>query len=228
MFNRQGEKILTYENQEHSYNYNFGNYRLKMFEHLVKEFRDDYKGIQKAYLEDQKKPKEHGPVSIGFKNLNVPSNVGDEECLIKSVYFALKNSALKYAKANINYGDANETPSNYYVQGSISRYSLDRRWVEPWASTYNSVVSSQKSYWYDRNGGKHEMTTTKYETKITDHHGYWAYTATVGGTFELVNANTGRTVFSRSYVETDDKTADAYLHLLKDFYNDVNKSLGLK
>ena len=72
------------------------------------------------------------------------------------------------------------------------------------------------------------MTTTKYETKITDHHGYWAYTATVGGTFGLVNANTGKTVFSRSYVETDDKAADAYLHLLKDFYNDVNKSLGLK
>lgn len=228
MFNRQGEKVLTYENQDHSYNYNLGNYRLKMFEHLVKEFRDDYKGIQKAYMDDKKKPKESGPISIGFKNLNVPSNVGNEECLIKSVYFALKNSALKYVKASINYEGDDEMPSKYYVQGSISRYSLDRRWVEPWASTYNSVVSSQKSYWYDRNGGKHEMTTTKYETKITDHHGYWAYSATVGGTFGLVNANTGKTVFSRSYVETDDKTADAYLHLLKDFYNDVNKSLGLK
>ena len=228
MFNRQGEKILTYENQEHSYNYNWNNYQLKMFEHLVKEFRDDYKGIQKAYMDDQKQPKERSPISIGFKNIDVPQHVGNDEYLIKSVYFALKNSALKYAKASINYGGKNESPSRYYVQGAISRYSLDRRWIEPSASTYNSVISTQKSKWYDRYGKEHEMTTTKYETKISDNYGHWAYKATVGGRFALVNAGTGGTVFSKSYVETDDKTSDAYLHLLKDFYEDVNKSLGLK
>ncbi len=228
MYNRQGEKILTYENQEHSYGYNLKNFQLKMFEHLVKEFRDDYKGIQKSYMDDQRKPKERNPVSIGFKNITVPNNVGNEECLIKSVYFDLKNSALKYSKASVIYGGKDETPPRYYVDGLISRYSLDRSWVEPWASTYDHIVSVQKSKWYDKYGKEHEMTTTKYETRIEDHHGYWAYTATVAGTFGLFNASSGRAVFAKSYLETDDKTADAYLHLMKDFYEDVDKCLGLK
>lgn len=227
MYNRKGEKILTYENQEHSYNYSLNNYRQKMFERLVKEFRDDYKGIQESYMNEQKNPKERSPISIGFKQIAVPQHVGNEEHLIKSVYFDLKNSALRYTKATVNYGGEDKGLPKYYVQGLISRYSLDRRWIEPSASTYNHIVSTQKSYWYDNKGGKHEMTTTKYETRIQDHHGYWEYYATVEGIFELVNANTGHTVFSGRYAETDDKTADAYLHLLKDFYTDVDKRLGL-
>ncbi len=228
MYNRKGEKILTYENQDHSYNYNSNNYRLKMFEHLVKEFRDDYKGIQKGYMNSQQKPKETSPVTIGFKNIDVPRHVGNDECLIKSVYFDLKNSALKYSKAGVIYGDQGEKSPKYYVYGRISRYSLDRKWVEPWASTYDHIVSTKKTKWYDKNGKAREMTTTKYEKKIEDHNGYWNYTATVEGTFALVNANTGSIVFSKSYTETDDKTGDAYVHLLKDFYQDVDKSLGLK
>ena len=61
-------------------------------------------------------------------------------------------------------------------------------------------------------------------TEINDHHGYWQYTATVSGTFNLVDTN-GRILVSHSATETDDKVADAYRHLLNDFYKKVNTLL---
>ncbi|MBR2214448.1 MAG: hypothetical protein IJ849_01660 [Selenomonadaceae bacterium] len=226
LYNKKGEKILTYENNEHSYKYNANTYRRKMFESLIDEFKDDYGDIQKDYQETKKKPRENSPVRIGFKGIQVPSNVGNDEYLIKSVYFTMKNFALKHTKASINYGDADDKPPRYEVQGVINRYTLDREWVPPHASTYDAVVSSKERKWYDKDGNEHTMTTTQYESKITDHHGFWKYTATVQGTFNLVDAKSGKVVVSHSATETDDKCADAYRHLMKDFYVKVKKYLG--
>ena len=226
LYNRKGEKILTYENNEHSYNYNSKNYHEKMFKSLVDEFKDDYKDIQKEYREDKENPREKSHVHISFKDVLLPENVGNDEYLTKSVYFTMKNYALKYTKASIDFDNKESRPVNYYVEGKISRYTLDRTWHPPYASTSTKLVSSKESKWRDRNGNEHKMKTNQYETKISDHYGYWGYTATVAASFNLVDARTGRVVVNHTAIETDDKCADAYCHFMKDFYKKVEKCLG--
>ena len=163
--------------------------------------------------------------TIGFREIYLPSHVGGDEYALKSIYFSMKNLALKNTEVAVDYsGDGS---AKYFVQGSISRYSLDRKWIEPHVTLSNKLLSEEKSDWYDGKGKKHTKKIKKYTTEINDHHGYWQYTATVSGTFNLVDAN-GRVLVSHSATETDDKVADAYRHLLNDFYKKVNTSLAGK
>ena len=244
MFDRTGKKIMTYRNAEHTYGEKYGGisgaitglfggrptkslrpdrYKVEMFKHIVNEFRKDYKDIQNKF--NDKKKREAGTVTIGFKGINLPGNVGGDEYSLKSAYFSMKDLSYKYTDANIDYdGDGN---ARYFVSGSISNYSLNRTWIEPSASTYASLVSSQDVDWYDRAGKKHTKTIKRYVTGINDNFGYWDYKAVVSGTFNLTDGN-GRTVVSHSATKTDDKTADAYRHLLKDFYQKVKSHFGDK
>lgn len=243
MFDRAGKKIMTYRNAEHTYGEKYGGvigffsglfggkqtkslkpdrYRVELFKSLVDEFRDDFKNIQDDFKENKKTEKNRVPKTIGFREINLPSNVGGDEYALKSVYFSMKDLALKNTKVKIDYsGDGS---AKYFVQGTISRYSLDRKWIEPYVTLSNKLLSEEESDWYDAAGKKHTKKIKKYETEIVDHHGYWEYTATVSGTFNLTDAN-GRVIVSHSATETDDKVADAYRHLLKDFYKKVNSSL---
>ena len=152
----------------------------------------------------------------------MPANIGGDEYSLKAIYFQMKDLAFKHTNASIDYdGKGN---AKYFVQGNINRYSLDRKWIEPYVTLYNKVLKEEKSDWYDSKGIKHTMKKRYYQTEIVDHHGYWKYTATVNGSFNLVDSN-GRVVVSHSANETDDKEADAYIHLLKDFYKKVNSYL---
>ncbi|MBR1645658.1 MAG: hypothetical protein IJ685_02655 [Selenomonadaceae bacterium] len=241
MFDREGKKIMTYRNAEHTYGEKHGGviglingifggkqtkslkpdrYRVELFKDLVDEFRKDFEKIQDDFKDNKKKTRL--PKTIGFKGINLPDNVGGDEYALKSAYFSMKNLALKNTDVKIDYsGDGS---AKYFVQGTISRYSLDRKWIEPYVTLSNKLLSEEKSDWYDGAGKKHTKKIRKYETEIVDHHGYWKYTATVSGTFNLTDAN-GRTIVSHSATETDDKVADAYRHLLTDFYKKVNTSL---
>ena len=243
MFDRAGKKIMTYRNAEHTYGEEYGGiigifsglfggkqtkslkpdrYRVELFKSLVDEFRKDFKNIQDDFKENKKKNQTRVPKTIGFKEINLPSNIGGDEYALKSVYFSMKDLALKNTEVKIDYsGDGS---AKYFVQGTISRYSLDRKWIEPYVTLSNKLLSEEESDWYDGAGKKHTKKIKKYETEIVDHHGYWEYTATVSGTFNLMDAN-GRVIVSHSATETDDKVADAYRHLLKDFYKKVNASL---
>ncbi|MBQ7550370.1 MAG: hypothetical protein IJT04_02440, partial [Bacteroidales bacterium] len=69
LYNRKGEKILTYENNEHSYKYSSNKYVYDMFKSLTDEFKDDYKDIRKEYMDDKKNPRANGHVKIGFKEV---------------------------------------------------------------------------------------------------------------------------------------------------------------
>ena len=261
MYDRNGKKIMTYRNAEHTYGdiggvggaisnvaqnlYGvnisgivraidnlFGgkkskslkpdDYRVELFKDIVNEFRKDYEDVQKNFKKKNDKSKIFVPKTIGFKEINLPQNVGGDEYSLKSIYFSMKDSAYKYTDLKVDYN--NEGKANYFIQGNIDSYYLDRHWVEPSASTYDSLISIETSDWYDSHGNKHTKKIKKYQTEIADHYGYWQYVATVGGTFILTDSS-GKIIVSHSAVETDDKTSDAYLHLMKDFYQKVNTAL---
>ena len=62
----------------------------------------------------------------------------------------MKSLALKNTEVAIDYsGDGN---AKYFVQGSISRYSLDRKWIEPHVTLSNKLLSEEESDWYDGKG----------------------------------------------------------------------------
>lgn len=199
------------------------NYKVELFKDIVDEFRKDFGDVQKDFKD--KKNKVRIPKTVGFKGINLPNDVGGDEYSLKSVYFTMKDLAYKHTDLKIDYdGNGN---ARYFVSGNINRYSLDRHWVEPHATTYNSLISINETDWYDSAGNKHTRRIKKYKTEIADHHGYWQYTATVNGTFILSDSN-GRVLLSHSANETDDKTADAYRHLMEDFYKKVNNLLSGK
>lgn len=227
IFDRDGKKVLTYKNGNHTYKYegNESHYKLKMFKDLVDEFRDDYSDIKKEYLEDKEKDDDRIPVRIGFKNIDVPQNVGENEYWLKSVHFVMKNFALKHTKAKIIFDSESLITPKYYVEGKISRFTYDRTWSPPTAGTRDVAVSSEKRKWKDKNGKEHTMTTTNYTSSIYNVYGRWNYRATVIANFSLVNARTGQVVVNHSSYETDDKRADAYRHFMKDFYEKVQKYL---
>ena len=263
MYDREGKKIMTYRNAEHTYGSGVGavggaiantvesiygvdisgvirgignlfggkktkplkpeEYKVELFKSIVDEFRKDYKDIQKNFKDN--KQKNRAGKTIGFKGITLPQNVGSDEYSLKSVYFGMKDLAFQCTDAKIDYDGSGN--ARYFVQGDISYYSLDRQWIEPHVTTRNNLLSLQQNDWYDAYGNKHTRKIKKYQTEIVDHHGYWQYTATVKGTFFLVD-DSGRVLVSHSATETDDKTADAYYHLMKDFYKKVNAFISPK
>ena len=241
MYDRDGKKIMTYRNAEHTYGEEYGGiigifsgifggkptkslkpdrYRVELFKSIVDEFRKDFKDIQDDFKKNKSKTRIRK--TIGFKGINLPSNVGGDEYALKSVYFSMKNLAIKDTDAEIDY--YGEGKARYFVQGNLTRYSLDRKWIEPHVTLSNKLLSEEKSDWYDGKGKKHTKKIKRYTTEIVDNHGYWEYTATVSGTFNLIDDN-GRVLVSHSSTETNDKVADAYRHLLNDFYKKVNTFL---
>ena len=232
IFDRDGKKVMTYKNGDHTYQYenNESRYRLRMFKDLVNEFREDYEDIKKEFLEDERKKRENDDddramVKIAFKNIQVPDNVGNNEYYVKSVHFVMKNFALKHTKARVIFNNNSHETPRYYVQGAIYRFSYDREWIAPHVTVYNSLVSSKKQKWRDRKGKEHTMRISDYKTSVTPHLGRWQYTATVSANFSLVDARTGRIVVNHNDVETDDKRADAYRHFMKKFYEKVQNYL---
>lgn len=224
IYDRNGQKVLTYENSQHSYDYRSDNYREKMFKDLVDEFRKDVKDIQDYFKEEQEEPR-MGP-KIGFKGVSLPVNVREDECVRNAVYFNMKDGVRRWTETGRPvFESGSSVLEQYYVDGSISQYSLDRIWIPPHASTWNKVVNYKESKWKDARGKEHKMKVTDYVTDITDHYGVYSYTATVSGTFNLKNSRSGQTVLSHSATERDDKTADAYLHLMKAFYGKVSKKI---
>ena len=239
MYNRTGNKIMTYRNFEHTYGESGAvvavtnlftgkskkalkpdRYKVEVFKDIVNEFRKDFEDIQDNFKDNKKK--ERINKTIGFRNIAMPAAIGGDEYTLKSLYFQMKDSAFKYTNANVDYDG--KGGAKYFVEGSISRYDLKRQWIEPYVTTYNQLIKEDKQDWFDGKGIKHTAKIKKYQTAIVDHHGYWQYTGTVTGTFKLLDSN-GKVLVTHSATETDDKQADAYLHLLKDFYKKVNEIL---
>ena len=222
MYDDYGKTVMTFANEAHEYNNeNYKKKEIHMYKHLVDEF---YKDVKEMVQKPDEGAEKRIGAKIGFGNIELPSNVGSNSTLLRSVYFTTKSRAYRMEKARIIYNNDQGQP-DYYVRGWISYYNLDRRWQPPYATTYDSLVSDDKSDWVDVYGNKHTMHTKKYKSEITGHYGEWIYTARVNGTFQLVDARNNRVVVEYSANEEDDKTGDALIHLIDAFYDRVEAAI---
>ena len=214
----KAQKVLTFVDSRREY----GVDDKHQFRNITKYIRKDFGDIKSGKHKDKGKD---GIRTIGFKNINLPSNVGSDEFALKGAYFGMKIEALDTLKNFKIITDGNSTePLDYYVTGRINDWRMLSIWHPPYATTYNSTVESKESKWYDKEGKEHKMTTTKYKTEISDHFAYWEIKWNVNANFNLIDAKNGQVVVSGSGNETDDKVMDAYRHILKSFYKNINNS----
>ena len=219
-YNEHGDKIFTFVDSRRGY----GTTEEAQFKNIVKYFRKDFNEVKGG-----KKFNERGTangISIGFKNITVPPNVGNDEYYLKSAFFAMKDEAFKRLKnISIKY-DANEADSaTYYITGGITSCKLNAYWHEPSITISNSLIRTEESTWTDEYGKSHKQRTSYYTQTINDHLAGWTFSWGVSANLSLVDARTGQVVISRSYSDSDDKLMDCYRHVFKNFYGDVNKFL---
>lgn len=216
-FDTEANKVLLFKDTRREYNTNDKD----QFKDITKYLRDDFSDIKSGKRKDKGKA---GEIRIGFKNLNLPADIGADEYSLKGAYFATKIEALDKLKGvRVITDPASELPLNFYVTGTVDTWKLISTWNPPRATTTSTLIETKESEWRDANGKKHKMYTRKYRDEITDHFAYWSFAWHVSGTFQLVNAKTGKVVVSERLINTDDKPMDAYRHVMRDFYGKVNK-----
>ena len=221
-YDTEANKVLTFTDSRREYNVD----EKHQFRNITKYIRKDFGDIKSGKRKEKGKG---GTTNIGFKNINLPSNVGSDEFALKGAYFSMKIEALDRLKDfNVITDPSSGDTLNYYVTGNVNDWRMISTWVPPKVTTYSSLIETKKQKWTDSKGKEHEMKIKKYEEKITDHYAYWDIKWHVNANFQLVNANTGQVVVSESGSETDDKVMDSYRHILASFYNKVNKQFGKK
>lgn len=217
LYNEEGKKIFTYYNHQESYG-GFSSMYTSQKDDLVDELKDVKKNKHK--LPDNKKAIR----KMKFGNINMPANLGNDEYLIKSLWFAYKEEAYKMKKVKVVPEDS--VLVDYYVKMDVTRNEYKPSWMEPFA-TCNTVKAWKKKYkWYDKDGNEHEGKITRYEPgSIVNHYGHYIFSsaAEVGATMYLYDAHTNKLLYSKNYMEYNDKFADAYRAIFKDFYKNVDK-----
>lgn len=159
--------------------------------------------------------------TLGFKHIEVPNNIANDEFVIKAIYFAMKEEAGKVEKLKVNY--KNTDNEDYYVEGMLTHYNVDMTWEPAHVITTSETESSEKYKWTDDKGKERTRTVSKEHTKVIDVPARYKFKAVVTGTFYLVKARTGQAVVEYSETFTDDKPIDAYHKFLKGFYKKVNE-----
>ncbi len=195
------------------------------------QFRSITKYIRKDFgeLKSKKNKDKAGTINIGFKNINLPANIGGDEYSLKGAYFAMKFEATEKLKGvNVVTDAASDKNLDYYVTGRVDVWKMDSKWNLPSVTTSAKLISTEETKWTDSKGKEHKMKTKKYRDEITDHYAYWSFTWNVRATFYLVNAKTGQVVVSESGTEFNDKPMDAYRKILRNFYGEVNKYFKAK
>ena len=218
MYNEVGKKIFTYYNHQEGYN-GFNVMYTSQKDDMVDELNDIKKNKHK--LEKNKKALK----KLKFGNIDVlPDNLGNDEYLLKSLWFAYKEEAYKMKKVDIVPEDS--LLADYMVTMIVSRNEYIPYWNEPYATCDTQVAWTKKYKWTDKDGNEHEGTITHYEPgNIRDVYGHYSFesAAEVEATMFLYDAHTNQLLHSKSYRKYNDKFADAYRDILKDFYKDVNK-----
>ena len=221
-YDEQGNKLLTFVDGRREYEVE----EEPLFKNITKYFRKEFNDVKKGkkFIENIKKA---NGLSIGFKNLAVPANVGNDEYNIKAVFFAMKDESFKRLK-NVNIKYNNDSTPNYYVEGTITDNHLSKRWIDPSVSVSNKLIRSEESKWKDNKGNEHTQRTSYYTQEIRNHYGHYVYTWVSAADLRLVDAKNNQVVISKHYSNANDKLMDSYREIFKNFYNDVNKILKNK
>ncbi len=216
LYNDQGERVLTFENNNHLHDSD----EVHSFRELTDEFRKDMRDMVQKNAD-----KKNIGDKVVVRVVSPADNVIKDPYLAAFIQYAAMERLKKVKNLRLVTTKAEVDSAKYLVVGLIENFSLDRHWVDPYAYTTNDVVSSYKQKWRDDKGNEHEMKVTSYLTKIHDVYGHWSYSATVKGGFFMMNTQTKKIVAKYEGEDTDDKTSDAYLHLLDIFYALVKNNL---
>lgn len=219
MYDEDGKKILTCVNKSNKYNRDYSD----QFKDLKDDFVEDFQDIKKNKF--NKKPSEKAIRKMGFGELTLPSNLGNDEYMVKAAWFAYKDEAQRMKNVKLDMSSEDSFTTDYYVTADIQRCEYQPEWVPPRASTSRECVWSRETKWKDKDGKEHTMKTKRYVDKVVDHFGYYdmsnAYKLSV--TMSLYNARTNQLLHNQSYYRTNDKEMDAFREILKDFYGKIDK-----
>lgn len=161
---------------------------------------------------------------VGFGHISMPNDIGNDEFVVKALYFTLKKESKRLKNVVVNYDGQSKKADDYIINVDINKYALESSWKEPSASTRSQEVWHQETKWYDDKNKEHTMHTRRYTTTVSDSPGGFYFRAYVGATVYLQNARTGAVVVQHDGHEGNDKEIDAYTDIIKDFYKKVNKA----
>ena len=199
----------------------YGKSKEHAFNIITKNFTGDWNRLKR---DKPQNVSENAP-TMGFRNLSLPASVANDEFAIKTIYYAFKDEAgdrLKRVKV-----DYSPNGGRYYVTGQVTRYQRGETWIPPQASTVQVFDRSEKFTWKDKDGNEHEGRREYYKTSIVDHSGYNTFWYRVGMNLRLVDSQTGRTVLTKSATAEDsERYGNALREILKDFYKEVDNSIG--
>jgi len=216
-YDTEANKVLLFTDARREY----GVDEQHQFRNITKYLRKDFGELKSGKHKDKDKA---GRINVGFKNINLPPDVGNDEYSLKGAYFGMKFEAMDKLKDVSVITDAtSDKDLNYYVTGNVDVWKLISKWNLPHVTTTSELISTETTKWKDNKGKEHKMYTRKYKDKIVDHYAYWSFTWNVSATFYLVNAKTGQVVVAESANEFDDKPMDAYRKILRNFYGKVNE-----
>lgn len=162
---------------------------------------------------------------LGFGHIYMPDNISNDEFVVKSLYFTLKEEAKKIKNITINYNNSIKTPDDLIIEVHIDKYALNASWFEPYADTIERVVWEKEQKWKDSKGKEHTMHVKHYQSEIYDRPGGYHFSGSVGATINLLEAKTGKILFQYKDYKIDDKEIDAYTSIVKKFYSQVNKAV---
>ena len=217
MYNEQGNKIFTYYNHDESYNG-----ISQMYTSQKDDMVDELKDIKKNKY--QIKENKRAVKKMKFGGIDVPSNLGNDEYLLKSLWFAYKDEAYKMKKVRVVPEDT--LLADYVVKAVVEYADYVPSWVDPYATCDTRVAWEKKYKWTDKDGDEHEGCITHYEPgSINDVYGHYYFgdAARVKAAMYLYDAHTAQLVYSNHYSVRNDKFADAYRDIFKQFYKDVDK-----
>ena len=162
---------------------------------------------------------------VGFGHITMPIDIGNDEFVVKALYFTLKKESKRLKNIVVNYDGQSKKADDYIISVNVNKYALESSWREPYASTRSQEVWHQETKWYDDKNKEHTMHTRRYTTTVSDVAGYFSFKAYVGATVYLQDARTGAIVVCHDGYEGNDKEIDAYTDIVKDFYKKVNNTL---
>lgn len=216
-FDTEANKVLLFTDARRDYNTD----EESQFKDITKYIRRDIGEMKSGKIKGKDKA---GTINIGFKNIDLPADVGGDEYSLKGAYFGMKFEATEKLKGvSVITDAASDKDLDYYVTGTVDRWKMYSTWHLPEVTTWPEHISSEEEKWIDDKGKEHKKLIKKYRDKIIDHYAYWSFSWNVRATFRLVDAKTGKVVVSESGTEFNDKPMDAYRKILRNFYGQVNK-----
>ncbi|MBQ9698664.1 MAG: hypothetical protein IJV46_08995 [Acidaminococcaceae bacterium] len=159
---------------------------------------------------------------IGFGNIAVPAYVSNDEFIIKSLYFAVKDEAKKLKNIKLDYTGDSKEKDDGIIEIVLNQYELKPYWFEPTVTTTDKVVESRTYEWTDKNGKKKTATVEKHRSEPVGKPGGYGFSAYVSAIIYLKDVKTGDYLLLYEDNTKNDREIDGFRSILRGFYKELN------